>query len=105
MSRHRRRGFTLVELLVVIAIIALLIAILLPTLIRARRQARTVACLAHLQQLNIAFRAYEEAHNGRYMSAFGTSSIWPTLLKPYFSMRPQGEPNTWIIEDKVLLCP
>lgn len=53
-----RIAFTLIEILVVVSIIALLIAILLPTLRRAREQARTTVCLSHLQQIGSATGMY-----------------------------------------------
>jgi prepilin-type N-terminal cleavage/methylation domain-containing protein len=65
----KRRGcpgagaFTLIEVLVVVAIIALLVAILLPSLARARTQARSTVCLSYLHQQGVAAIMY--AHDAR----------------------------------------
>lgn len=53
------RAFTLIELLVVISIISLLISILLPSLSRARDQAKSVHCVARLKEFGNALAAYE----------------------------------------------
>lgn len=51
-------GFTLIELLVVVSIIALLIAILLPSLKRAREQAKAAVCSANLKGIATASATY-----------------------------------------------
>jgi type II secretion system protein G len=53
-----KQGFTLVELLVVIFIIGALMAILVPSLSRAREQAKIVAVNAELRQIGLALESY-----------------------------------------------
>jgi prepilin-type N-terminal cleavage/methylation domain-containing protein/prepilin-type processing-associated H-X9-DG protein len=90
-----KKGFTLVELLVVIAIIALLLSVLMPSLGKARTQARLVVCKSNLKQWGLAFAAYTNANNGRFWrGASGWGFEW---LKA----------NDWVFKDKgsVNFCP
>ncbi len=64
---NRRAGFTLIELLVVIAIVAMLMAILLPSLERARKQARSAACQSNLRQWGLFLTMYADDNEGRVM--------------------------------------
>ncbi len=63
--RKNRAGFTLVELLVVISIIALLVSILLPSLKKARDQAKDTLCKANLHQLGISIQYYVQDSGDR----------------------------------------
>jgi len=58
------RAFTLIELLVVVAIIALLMSILLPSLDRARAQARQVQCLSNLNSQGKCSNLYAADNGG-----------------------------------------
>jgi len=61
-----RRAFTLIELIVVIGIIAILIALLLPSLINARKTARTIQCASNVRQLTMALTNYSIEFRGAF---------------------------------------
>lgn len=62
-SQGSSSAFTIVELLVVIAIISLLMALMVPSLEKARRRARAVACASNLRQQFIAMGSYWADYN------------------------------------------
>ncbi|HSW45884.1 MAG TPA: prepilin-type N-terminal cleavage/methylation domain-containing protein [Phycisphaerae bacterium] len=78
---NRRSGFTLIELLTVVAIISLLIGILLPSLARARDQAKNAKILGMLRSIEGALEMF---HNdfGQYPDSRRRSdpiTDWPAL--------------------------
>lgn len=98
-----KSGFTLIELLVVIAIIAILAAILFPVFMQAKMSARGTACMNNLKQLSLAFRAYNENWNQRFMPAAGWGYVgqsWPAYGFPYVLKK-----GGYIKNDKVFCCP
>lgn len=68
MKRYCTPAFTLIELLVVIAIIAVLMGILMPSLKRAREQARGMSCLSNHKNLALAYTMYAQENNGSICS-------------------------------------
>jgi prepilin-type N-terminal cleavage/methylation domain-containing protein/prepilin-type processing-associated H-X9-DG protein len=75
-----QRGFTLIELMVVVGIIAILIGMLMPSLSKARAQARSVQCQSNLRQLGVMLQTYVNENNG-----------W---LYPVGPDGPDGKPTT-----------
>ncbi len=95
------RGFSLIELLVVISIIFLLASISIPTLQRARHQARAVVCQSNLRQWGFALSLYIDDYNGKlwppHEPLTGERYWWFRKLRPYFGRYGQSE--------NLLLCP
>ena len=87
MKRCHRKGFTLIELLVVIAIIALLMAILVPSLNRARKQARFVRCKANLRSYGLMALMYADDCDGKMPDA------WTSFYNKHGEYR--GEPHRY----------
>lgn len=119
-KRDTRSGFTLIELLVVVAIIALLISILLPSLGRAREQARQTKCLANLKTIGGAMMMYFGDHRDWFpfekqntapppeypVSAFyygghpGRPSWGGWFTNPLYRTTPKGRPfNPYIFDN------
>ncbi|MDH7569620.1 MAG: DUF1559 domain-containing protein [Armatimonadota bacterium] len=105
------RGFTLIEALVVLAVLALLAAVLMPTLARAREQARAGVCQSNLRQIGSAFQLYLQDYDDTYPhlndpSLFmGRKWRWP--LQPYLALagRRTGPLTSQGFVPAVLLCP
>lgn len=81
-QKSRYAGFTLIELLVVIAIIALLLSILVPSLQKAKEQAKKVICQANLGQQRLAWAMYLDDNQKRYPYVHeerfgGKAGTWP----------------------------
>lgn len=109
---RRSGGFTLIELLVVVAIIAVLMAILLPSLGRAREQAKNVACASNVRQMATGFQAYSTEWNG-YMptcdyvrnasSSPQYGHMWLTVAAPYMGITKKDP--IWVNVAKITTCP
>jgi prepilin-type N-terminal cleavage/methylation domain-containing protein/prepilin-type processing-associated H-X9-DG protein len=75
MSR-KSRGFTLVELLVVIGIIALLMSILMPSLAKAREQAKRVQCASNVRQFCTVMIMYAQNNKGTFFDGGNANGQW-----------------------------
>jgi len=61
-KRKAHPAFTLIELLVVMAVVSMLIAVTMPSLVRARMQAKVLAVNAELRQIGLALECYRMEH-------------------------------------------
>ncbi len=62
----KRPSVTLVELVVVVGVIGLLLGILLPSLYRARKEAKRIVCLSNQRQIGLGVHTYANDYVGRF---------------------------------------
>jgi len=103
---QRTKAFTLIELLVVVAIIALLVGILVPSLNKARGQAKRAACAAHLRQVGVALVAYMQDSGDRMPYVSFMPSVGPAPLTTDEPIHLADALKRQISsQEKVLRCP
>ena len=97
MQSRKKIAFTLIELLVVISIISVLMAILLPSLGRAREQARRTACMANLRSIGQGIYLYAHDNDGRLVPGDWRVSwdVWGQVVE-----YPQGRRVPPVLESR-----
>lgn len=105
-----KKAFTLIEMLVVISVIAVLVAVLLPSLSKAKEQAKITVVNAELRQIGIALELYFE-NNRKYPPTQAdcsggslTDHLYqlPAALAEgdYLPATPRANPMSTIMEDR-----
>jgi prepilin-type N-terminal cleavage/methylation domain-containing protein len=102
-SPARTRAFSLVEVIVVMAIISLLVSILMPSMGRAREQARQIVCRNNLRSIWTGVLEYAYSHNDRvpYMEDVNMADPNADPFDPQYAeavgvvLMPYVNPGSW----------
>jgi len=99
-GRHQETtAFTLIELLVVVAILGVLAALLLPSLQKAKDQARTATCLSSMRQWGNAIILFSDDNNGRFPEIVaGESYGWYDEVYPYMYSGTSSDPTNYVFD-------
>lgn len=113
-SRLGTRAFTLLELMLVTLIILILAALVLPTIEKARAQAKRVACISNLKQVGLGYHAFAHDHSDKFPFQVSTRDGGTLeFLKAagtvqgdfYFSFRHFQALSNELDATKILICP
>lgn len=74
MKKFSFKLFTLLELLIVVAIIAILVSTLLPSLSKAREEAKKTVCISNVSQQTKGLFLFRNAYNGMVPLQHGTNN-------------------------------
>ena len=78
MKIQTKNRFTLLELLIVIAAIGILMTLLLPSLIRAKEEAKLAVCGSNQKQINAGLYGYSANNSGKLTyTAWDLGANWP----------------------------
>jgi len=97
---REKKGFTLIELLVVIAIINILAGMLLPSLTRAKEQARRTSCLNNLRNIGHCLTMYAGENDG-FFPPEDSSPTEPNDLDLLFPSYLDNPIVFWCLSDAV----
>ena len=103
------KKFTLIELLVVIAIIGILASLLLPSLSKARKNAKTGVCANNSRQLGIAMYNYVDDNDQSFTAPYANYG-WDDMISDYLGFQLTDTEKamiglTTVGEYKSFLCP
>ena len=103
----RQIAFTLIELLVVVSIIALLISILLPSLKKARGQAKDTVCKSNLHQLGLAIQYYASDNDDRipWIRGSPTGGDPTPTNAPFYQYHQILHLHRYLKDLKIYICP